>query len=196
MQLRSARLAALLAVTALAAGTLTACVPEPDPDPAPRWTASASPEVAEPLFASDEEALAAAEAAYAEYQRLVDVASTSGGVETAGLDVVSDGAALERALADAEDFREAQIHSTGATSFTVHKAQSLKYESSEGTELRIYVCDDVSAAGLWASNGDSLVDQEGSPLIPFEITVAFVARKGLVLVEKNYWKGTDFCAAS
>lgn len=190
MQLRSSRLA-LLAVTALAVGTLTACAPEPDP--APSWTASASPEVAEPLFASDEEALAAATAAYARYLVVTDEVLSTGGQSPHRLHEVAIGQALEYELAGARDFAESGLYATGSTVFTVHRLQSVKPHGSGGSEVRFYVCDDLSNADLFDQTGVSQADPAGQVIFPFEIAVVGQSNEGLKVAEKNLWTGGGFC---
>lgn len=191
MQLRSSRLA-LLAVAALAVGTLTACAPEPDP--APSWTASASPEVAEPLFASDEEALAAAEAAYAAYQAAFDSVSADGGSDTAALNKVAEGAALERAMASAQKFKENAVFTTGESSFTTHKPQRLSYEAGGPVALVLYVCDDLTSLIAVGADGAPLAERDSAVLLPFVVEIGQGAGENLVLTAKDLWEGTNYCA--
>lgn len=190
MQLRRSHPAAL-AVSALLVGTLAACASEPDP--APSWTASASPEVAEPLFASDEEALAAAEAAYARYLVVSDAVLSAGGQSPERLREVAVGQALEYELAGARDFAESGLYATGSTLFTVHRLQSVKPHESGGSEVRFYVCDDLSNADLFDQTGVSQADPEGQVIFPFEIAIIGPSAAELKVAEKNLWTGGGFC---
>ncbi|HEU0180866.1 MAG TPA: hypothetical protein VFR16_01660, partial [Agromyces mariniharenae] len=92
--------AAVVVATGLALA-LAGCVSAPTPTPTP--TAADTPA---PIFASDEEALAAAETAYARFVEATTAVTNGGGASPDGLDSVASGEALEDERAAAARFRE------------------------------------------------------------------------------------------
>ncbi|WP_157509752.1 hypothetical protein [Leifsonia sp. Root4] len=175
---------------ALVVASLAGCAASPVPAP----TAPATPDAAAPLFASDEEALAAAEEAYGAYQAAFDSVSASGGAEVDALETVASGVALERARSSAADLLAAGARGIGDTSFSIHKVQSMEYASPAETRIALYVCDDVSGADLLDAKGDSLVLPDRPTLVPFEIVLAATERGLLILAEKNFWAGESYCS--
>jgi hypothetical protein len=139
--LRMRLLTPLVAVTLVA--LLAACGPDPAPAPLP-------PEpTASPVFASDAEALAAAEEAYAAYLEMSDLISSEGGADP---DRIAPFVALEhveRAESSFGALLERQLRTTGKSSFWFSEVIF-----RDQTELQVGVCLDISdiavidAAGL------------------------------------------------
>jgi hypothetical protein len=186
MRHASARLTALAVGSALGTLALVGCGSTPAPVP---HSASASEA---PVFASDEEALAAATAAYAAYLATSDAVGSEGGADPDRYEDVASGDALANALRSAEQFREAGARSIGPTSFTVYKLQSWDGGERQSAVVTVYICDDVSAVDVQGSDGKSLVAPDRPNRTPFEIQVA-VGDSQSRLQSKNVWMGSNFC---
>lgn len=156
--LRSA--AAVLAVLLLAG-----CVPgepvitpEPDPD-------------VTPVFASDEEALAAATEAYAKYRTVLDEIFISGGVDLNELETVATGNQLRTETEGFQQVRERGLHSSGGTTFEMRSLQQYDPTAAGGESVVIaYVCEDVSAVDVFDQSGASIVSSDRPDTSLYEVT--------------------------
>ncbi|MEV8254834.1 hypothetical protein AB0O95_12815 [Rhodoglobus sp. NPDC076762] len=108
-------------------------------------------------YATDEEALAAAEAAYAEYVQLSAEILRDGGKDPERILRIVTGEFTETNLADFAAFRDGERRSTGQATFDGVELQ--RYSSGGGyIELvSIYVCHDVSGVDVLDANGASVV---------------------------------------
>ena len=182
MRSRIGRVGAALAVL-VAALAVGGCVEDdPDTTPSPDPTST-------PLFESDEEALAAAEEAYARYLRAVDIALQSGGNDTALLLTAANGDALESAQSDVSEFAANGLKTTGDTMINAITLQSL-----DATSVIVYVCEDVTGVDLLDSNGVSLVSPDRMTLTSFEVALeqSGVASE-LKVQERAVWEGESVC---
>lgn len=151
------RAPASIATIALVVLLLSGCLPQQStvmPTPEPSST---------PVFSSDEEALAAATAAYAAYLALSDQIFVDGGASPERLSAVAAGEFLAASVAG---FKETQIkgwRSTGGSTFDSVVLQ--RYDSSfEGeSAVTIYLCEDVSAVDVLDAAGMSVVSMDRPP---------------------------------
>ena len=137
-----------LIVTAAVLLALTGCVPDGS------HSATSPTPSATPVFASDAEALAAAEKAYAAYESKVDLSLQA--VADAGLATVATGDALESALASVESFRSSGRVQRGVSQITKVKSADLSPLTVAGRSndvAQIYACLDVSAVSVLDSTG-------------------------------------------
>jgi hypothetical protein len=177
--------AALVLFAALAA---TGCTPGPakPQTPAPSST---------PLFASDEEALAAAKEAYAAYLAVVDGVLQDGGRDTTALSDVAVGDALDQALADAREFQAMGYRTVGSTQIGQVRLQSNNMKvGTDGVVIRAYVCEDVSQVGLFDNEGRSVVSPERPTVTPFQ--AAFVSSQDsadVIVSERTVWEDLSAC---
>nr|WP_157497862.1 hypothetical protein [Leifsonia sp. Leaf325] len=178
---------AVLLALGLSTIALAGCAASPKPLPSASSTPTASP-----VFASDEEALAAAEEAYAAYQKVSDAVGHDGGAEPERYEAVATGDALENALKSARQYRDADATLTGSTSFSTQELQSAEYAKSEALEIVLYVCDDVSLADIVDATGTSIVKPDRQTVLPFVLTVVGSADQ-LQVSEKVLWDGKNFC---
>lgn len=125
-------LTALAATAALA--LLTGCTPEPAVPTAPPAA------TAEPLFATDEEALAAAEAAFEEYLRVAFEVFASGGENAETLETVATDEVLGDDLERAEQFREQGLRQTGEPVVLESALQQHYAGDVKDVEVTIYSC--------------------------------------------------------
>lgn len=134
---RPQRLAAILAVTALFA--LTACGPR-DTNPPPVPTPSSTDA---PPFASDEEALAAAEAVYREYLRIIDE-----DVDLVLLNEVATEEVVRSELANRQRLADDGLHTQGDTAL-----ERFTLQSFGGDTLTAYACVDISQVRVLTAAG-------------------------------------------
>src|SRR5690606_7687607 len=120
---RTARLPLPLLLITL---VLTGCT-QPDPMPTPPPTPSSAP-----VFASDEEALAAAEEAYGKYLEESDQIIRDGGARPERLRPLVSDVIYRREVAGFEQLQERQLPGTGSTAF------SLTLQSFDDVEITVY----------------------------------------------------------
>jgi hypothetical protein len=183
----SAPLTALVVTSALVTFALVGCGSTPAPVPA-----SASPTVP-PVFGSDEEALAAATAAYAAYLETSDEISNDGGIRPERIGTFVSTALLPSEIAGFSEFVDATARTVGSTSFEIVKLQSADYERIETASISVYVCEDVSAVDVIDAAGASLVSPNRKPFTAFEVRMVMGEKGSLVLDERTVWKGENFC---
>ena len=171
----------------VAAFALAGCVSAPTPTP------STSAATDAPVFASDEEALAAATEAYAAYLKVSDQISNDGGEGPERIAPLVSDALLPLELEGFAEFQAADAHTVGSTSFEVFKMQSAEYESPELTSISLYICEDVTGVNVVDSTGISLVSPSRKPLTAFQVRLGMEADSSLVLGEREVWKGDSFC---
>lgn len=138
------------------------------------------------MFASDEEALAAAEAAYAAYLAALDRAFSSH--EPGGLEAVASDNALSEAVESVNSFRDRMLFATGASSAD---SFSLVQTSSDGY-IEMYACLDVSRTDLLDSSGASVVPPNRPARFPMQVLLNWVGNS-LVVSEAEVWAGENFC---
>lgn len=175
-------------IALLAAVALGGCAaPEPEATP------TASP-TAEPLFASEEEALAAAEEVYAEYVRVADLVLSEGGTDPEQLEPLLAPELFEVQRQGFATARQEGLRSEGRTEFEIVEVQSYDATARPGARfLTAYVCRDLTNVNVLASDGSSVVAPDRVDVISQEVSWA-LSQDGDVLVESDEpWAGTTFC---
>jgi hypothetical protein len=161
----------LLLITLVLAG----CT-QPDPMPTPPPTPSASP-----VFASDEEALAAAEEAYGKYLAAADEVINDGGSQPERiLEFVSEDL-YEQELAGYKRLSESGWHGVGNTVF------SLTLQQYDNKSVVVYACDDLGATDIVDQEGVSVVKPGRVLVVPYE--VEFDPTDSMRLIRKEVWEG-------
>lgn len=183
---RAGRMAAVVCACLLLV-PLAGCAAEPKPAP------TTSAPTAAPVFASDEEALAAATEAYANYQEMADEITGDGGSKPERIaPFVSEGY-LNTEVHQYDGYRDAKAHSVGSTAFHVDSAQRLEYQDVQETAISLYVCDDVSDIEVLDENGASLVSESRVAVTPFEVGFILNGDGKLVVDSRDVWKRESFC---
>ena len=159
------------------------------PTPAPR---SATPTVAS-IFASDEEALAAATEAYANYQEMSDQIESEGGVAPERIEPFVSSHFFPSALTQSEGFLEAGARSIGSTTFRVDAVQHMDYADPAAINISLYICDDVSGVDVVDEAGASLVSETRLSVTPFEVGFALTPDGTLVVDSRDLWTGSPYC---
>ncbi len=181
------RIAALILAAGLAF-TLGGCVKDDGPivpKPLPSST---------PIFASDEEALAAAEEAYGDYQAVEDQISADGGANATRINEVSTGAALTAALEGFQKYVAGEYHSTGVTGFEFSGLQQYLERSADGLGVvAAYVCLDLTAIDVLDAANSSIVSPSRPDFQAFEVSFDMVDGQ-LLLAARDPWTGSGVCA--
>ena len=181
------RTAPALLTVLVASLALTGCVPDDEPvvvDPSPSAT---------PIFESEEEALAAAEAAYGEYLAVSDLISASGGDDVEGLAEYVTSSHLETLLAEYEEFKASGRRTAGQTTFDSLQLQQYSEIDNEAVVV-VYLCLDVSQVRVIDQEGLDVTSADRKLRLPLEIQLTTVDRDGVLLIENStYWDGDDFC---
>ena len=181
---------ALTTVAGVAIGALllSGCLPQqPTATPPPEATAA-------PIFASDEEALAAATAAYAAYQSAVDSALAT--YSTSVLSEVAAGRALKAAVESVQSFQADGKRLVGSSSIETIMAVQMAglADVSSGDPAQIYSCLDISMTDVVDSAGASLVDKRETRRVATLVSLIWNDDPAGVLVsEVEVWDGNDFC---
>ncbi|WP_157432146.1 hypothetical protein [Agromyces italicus] len=187
MSIPSTRVAALAAAGALSL-VLSACTPAAEPSPEPTPPASESP-----IFASDEEALAAAVEAYERFLDVSTAVSNDGGRGADRLMSVAIGQALQDEEAAAREFADEKIRTQGDATFTVQELQSV--EQSETATVTIYVCDDIAELDLLDEAGVSIVKRGRVTDVPYTVVATGESGDGLKVSRRDLWERENYCLA-
>jgi hypothetical protein len=183
------RIAPALALTIAAALSLGACQQQHTPivpSPAPSAT---------PIFASDDEALAAAEEAYRAYLRVLDEIYADSGADPERLLEVASEPVFQKELPSFEETQADGSKSVGQTKF-----DSMSLQSFDGLKkldaVVVYVCEDFSATDILNASGVSIVSPTRQTRWPLTVAFDFTPRPSspLIVSEISDWTGQDFCA--
>lgn len=181
------RISALL-TAAFVVLTLAGCqtadpvvVPQPEPSTTP-------------LFASEEEALAAAEEAFGAYLAVADQIFADGGAEPERLKAVATQSVYDQ---DLEGFKNYEIEgkrSTGGSTFDSLQLQSADLSGYAFTSVVVaYLCEDFSAVEVFDSGGSLVSDPSRQTRWPIVATFDAADDGELVVAEVEQWTGDDFC---
>ena len=186
---RARRVVGVLAAGGALALVLVGCTGAPSATPTPAPTETA----AEPIFASDEEALAALSASYSDFLAVATTVTNDGGADPERLDSVAAGQALAEEAAAAQRFADDGLRTIGSTGFRVEELQSVEVDPSRGTVVTAYVCDDLRGLDLINSSGTSLVVEGRVVDIPYTVVVEGTTVDDLKVSEKQLWQRENFC---
>lgn len=160
---------------------MTGCI-QPKPPATPTPTASAAP-----VFASEEEALAAAEESYARYLAVADQILADGGIDPERLEDVATGSFLEAAVDGYVRFQSEGLRGTGSTQFRNMTVQSYYPESGNEGILAVYVCEDVTAVDVVDTNGQSVVPPGRPNTTTFQAVFDLGPDKQLLISSREAW---------
>ena len=145
---------------------------------------------ATPIFASEEEALAAAEEAYVAYQAAVDHSLQT--LDDDGLDAVAVGQALTTARDSVARLEAKGSHQVGTTVVESVSPTDLSPLTEVGIagDPQVYACLDLTSVGIVSADGT--VSQSSVPHFPMIVTLAVNDSRLLVAIEE-VWDGDNFC---
>lgn len=181
-------------VAALVIGVTAALLLGGCAQPAARVIPTA-PATVTPVFATDADALAAAEKAYAAYLAVSDEVAHDAGNGVDRLSSVDTAAQLAR---DTKSFTQMSAeghHTTGPETFSLMTLQKLTMSASNKALVDVYVCLDISRTVLLdRSNRD--VGSTRRNLLPLQVEFQSDAprSKNLLVEESDFWSGRDFCS--
>lgn len=176
------------AVAVLATVLLSGCVPQEPvitPEPEPSST---------PVFASDEEALAAATEAYAKYLEVSDQIAHDGGDEA---DRITSYLTTSQAAKELETFnqlKESGLATQGSTIFDRVTLQRYGRSTSGPDSITVYLCLDVSAVVILDSLGTDVTPSGRINKLPLEVEFEALDPVKLLISRSEPWSGSDFCA--
>ncbi|QAV69703.1 hypothetical protein ESZ53_04155 [Salinibacterium sp. UTAS2018] len=169
-----------LTIGALLVASLSGCVPADPAPPQPSATFVAP-------YASDEEALAAAEAAYGEYLNAVNTALRTGVVEESVFESVTTGSELSDAIAVYSRIASEGKRSTADITFDQVTLQRYSTDESAHEVITIYLCEDLSKAFLVDESGER-VKTEDVPPRTMQVTFDYSTdHDGLLLTDRQIW---------
>jgi hypothetical protein len=147
-----------------------------------------------PVFATDEDALAAATEAYAAYLSASDRSWSGADLRREKFLALSTGTAHEQDVEVTQLFEERGWRKVGSTSFDSMRLQSSAANDAGQWELRAYVCVDVSRSDVLDSFGASAAEPDRSLRMPLELAfVSSTQDTPLLISESKIWHGSNFC---
>lgn len=173
---------ALVAVSGLLA--LTGCVGD---EPMPSLPPTPS---AESVFESEEEALAAAEEAYAAYLDMSNLIASEGGADPERIAPFVTGGQIENEEKTYEYYRINGLHAAGPVTADSISLQQLSQDGSDA-QVTIYLCLDASQARLLDSTGTDVTPDDRPERAGFEVTLS--GSESLRVARSEPWAGESFC---
>ncbi|MBH0117698.1 hypothetical protein I6E52_12690 [Salinibacterium sp. NG253] len=136
---------------------LSGCVPSDattPPEPAATFVAP---------YATDEEALAAAEEAYAEYLAAINKALRTGDIDTSAFEAVATGTELSGAIDVYSQIAAEGKRSTADITFDQAVLQRYSRDGSPSEVITIYACENLSKAFLVDESGERVREDDIPP---------------------------------
>lgn len=147
----------------------------------------------QPLFSSDEEALAAAQVAYANYLEVSDQIARDGGANPQRLKGLVSDELLDSSSDFANQILSQQLIAVGQSQTDSFHVQSRSI-SSEGETISIYVCLRLSGVRILDVSGQDVTPASRQDSLPMLLTFkADRSEPKLVLDSSEVWTGTNFC---
>lgn len=187
---RRRRRASPRALTALASAgalavALAGCIGAPAPSPTPTPSPSAVP-----IFASDEEALAAAEAAYGNYLAMINTIAREDNLAPERIRTVASEAWASNVESLFDDLSRRGLTIEGET--TADSFKLLEFVSSGwGAEVSFLVCSDVSNTRVIDAGGTDVTPPARPPRSALQVTATVDETKTLIDDEAP-WSG-EYC---
>jgi hypothetical protein len=167
----------------LIAIALTGCAAQ---QPAPEQSSVA--EEQKPLFSSDEEALAAAQAAYANYLEVSDQIARDGGANPERLKGLVTSSQYSNELANYKEYSLSGVHAAGTSSF-----DSMHISNPDQNQFSTYLCIDVSASRVIDTSDLDVTPPNRSSRWPLVVSFSFDRNGGVYIAGNETWTGTNFC---
>lgn len=183
------RLGGAVAIAALVVGLLSGCLGSPAPTASPTPSAAA-----DPVFASDEEALAAAVAAYEAYRAASAEISMDGGTDANRIRRYVSERFASTVLDEFAALKAEGLRMLGTTAIDTTSLAS--WSSIDGTtEVSIYLCRDVSGARAVNASGEDVTPDGRDDRVPLQAHLVSDDEDPHVLVVDGVeqWPGDDFC---
>lgn len=173
-----------------AAFLLTGCVPTdpivtPNPEPG-----------SIPIFATEEEALAAATAAYAAYVKVSDQITSEGGKSPERIVPFVSDEQLSNEVAGFAVFSTKSLSTKGATAFRNVGLERYSDNGAGPAEVVVYLCSDVSAVRLFDVAGNDVTPSSRPDRQAFEVSFVHDPKKDrdLVVTGSEPWQDAGVCS--
>lgn len=186
MPRRPALVVAPLTLLVLLTATLAGCA-EPTRLPPPE------PSAAAPLFASDEEALAAATAAYEEYLAVSNAVFREPPRDLKPLSEVVTDRFLEGEIPVAAQFDENGWVVAGGTQLTGTRLQQWFADATGQSTVIFYACVDVTEARILDRNGLDVTPSERPSEVTLEVELVGEGPESLLVDRSELWEQQDTC---
>ena len=161
--------------------------------PAGQQAASSPTARATPVFASDAEALAAAEKAYAAYLKVSDQIANDGGKNPEKVSEYVTADRLQSELAGSELYRSRGIRTVGLTRISNTRLEQVTSVGTS-TSVTISLCWDASSVQVIDSSGTNVTPEDRVDRQTLEVHfVTAQSRSTLVLESDEPWSGHSFC---
>ncbi len=181
--------AAALAAACAVAVLLSGCTGgDPAASPAP------SADAAEPIFATDEEALAAAESAYDQYRTTSAMILAEGGAAPERIVPFVTATYAVTLAEEFEAFRSAGARTIGdSTIDTVSLVD--RSEADDSAEVSIYLCRDLTSVRVLGPDSSDITPSDRQNRVPSHVFLVSSADEASVLIVDRVekWQGEDFC---
>jgi hypothetical protein len=145
-----------------------------------------------PVFASEEEALAAAGELYGRYLAISNEIGQGGWKDTSQLRSVARDRALNDDTSTAEGFQANGWTQVGESTFDSLILQQLEDAGAGAVDLVVYLCIDVSKVDVLDSHGQSVITSSRPERQPLEVEIDDV-EGDLKVSRSEVWSGQDFC---
>ena len=182
------RVAPALAGALVVLAMLGGCVPDtPVTTPAPEPSAT-------PVFASDEEAQAAAEAAYAAYLAVSDAISADGGANPERIEPLVSGEQYQVELDGFTTYSAKGWKTIGSTTFDTAQLQAYADYGDGTSTVSIYVCSDTTGVRLLDSTGSDITPSDSAARRTLELSFSNEEPASpLVLESAGIWNSESEC---
>jgi hypothetical protein len=178
-----------LVVAAALLLALVGCVPTGTPSASPRPTAT-------PVFASDAEALAAAEKAYAAYLKVSAQITAGGGLDPGRIDplVTTKQASIEHDTY--EYFSSNNLHTVGSPTFSHPKLEQMTFDNAGRADLTFYTCVDATSVRVFNASNSNVTPSNRADRTPLEVTLVSSpsSKSNLLVSESSEWSGSGVCS--
>jgi hypothetical protein len=144
------------------------------------------------VFASDEEALAAAEEAYQRYLDVTNKVGSAGWFDTDPLREVERGTALQDELSTVEAFRTKGYKQIGLITFDSVTLQRAEASLPGQVLITVYLCLDVTDVDLVDTDGQSVIGPDRPDRQGIEADIDDV-EQSLKVSRSEPWSGASFC---
>ncbi|MEY4533287.1 MAG: hypothetical protein RI926_1056 [Actinomycetota bacterium] len=171
----------LIAIPLIAIALAGCSTQQPEPQ------ASSTSAEEKPLFASDEEALAAAQAAYAHYLEVSDQIARDGGANAERLKGLLSDELMSSQLNTYSSVSKAGLKAIGASVFDRFQLQSWN-----GEKLSNYVCLNVENIKVFDGLQVDRTPSDRPDLLPMSLSWSTNGGK-FVLESSDVWTGENFC---
>nr|WP_146077546.1 hypothetical protein [Clavibacter michiganensis] len=148
----------------------------------------------DPIFGSQDEALAEATRAYKSYFEVSDEIASRGGLNPSGISDLVTPEFLSTTESGFDDLEAQSLHTNGRTQVRNVSLQSYR-ELNEIAEVTIYVCVDISAVSVLNSAGENVTppDRANTLSLVAELVSPASTSSNLVLSNNEPWSGDSFC---